>query len=113
MDCIAEMRVPTYRGVIWYAGFVGTVNVKASLGSDAHAISVDVKGSNAALAGLVKSAFATAKFSATCAGASFTMNFVYRIAGDKSKEPDNEVVWREPDTFEITARPPVPLESNP
>jgi len=113
IGCVTDMEVPAYRGVAWHATAVGTANATILLDSRARPRSIDVQASHPALADLVKRSLTASTFAASCAGQTLAINFVYRLAGDPDSEPRNEVRWQAPNTFEITARPPLAIRANP
>src|SRR5438552_3272307 len=99
MECVTDMAVPVYRGVVWYASITGTAEATIILDSRGHAASIDVKGSHPGLADLVKHSLATAGFDTRCGGEKIVIHFAYRLVGDASSEPINSVRWLSPDTF--------------
>jgi hypothetical protein len=51
--------------------------------------------------------FKKSSFLRQCAGKTIELTLKYRLEGLRSESPDNQVVIKFPDTFEITAHPPI------
>ena len=107
LACIAEMSVPTYRGVVWLSRTAGQATISIDIGSNGFPISVDVQSAQPLLVRYLKVSMQTVRFIDRCAGQTIKMTFVYRLIGDPGPEPRNEVTLKPQNTFEISARPPI------
>jgi hypothetical protein len=114
LACVVEMRVPTYEGAVWLARISGEATVSISIGPEGAPASVDVQKvqstNTPALVTWLKSQMSTVKFLPSCSGQTVDIRLVYRLIGGPEKaaryQPRNEVRFRAPRTFEITAPPP-------
>jgi hypothetical protein len=114
LACVAEMRVPTYEGAVWLARISGEATVSIGVGPEGAPASVDVQkvqSTNApALVSWLKLQMSTVKFLPSCSGQTVDIRLVYRLIGGPERalryQPRNEVKFRAPSTFEISAPPP-------
>lgn len=110
LACVAEMRVPTYQGTVWLARVSGEATVSIGVGTDGAPASVDVRSTEPALVSWLKSEMSTVRFLPSCSGQTVDIRLVYRLVGGREKaaryQPRNEVKFKAPSTFEISAPPP-------
>lgn len=109
LACIEEMQVPLYEGLMWVARASGLMRVSVNIGADAAATVVIVHGQPPIILEVLKSAMRAAKFSGRCSGQMIEVNFVYRLEGTPDSSPHNRIKIKSGNTFEIVARPPVPM----
>jgi len=109
IECIADMQLPVYRGIVWHAGITGTVKATIILGSNAKPLSINVQAAHPGLSDFVKRSLMTATFVGRCADQAVGMTFAYKLVGGPDAEPGNEIRLRDPSTFEITAHPSIPI----
>ena len=107
LGCINEMAVPVYAGVIWQARIVGTATVKLSLRADGSPSEVHVESPHVSLTNWLTWWFMKTSFLPRCGGQTIQLAIKYRLQGEKRESPENEVTVKFPNTFEITAHPPI------
>src|SRR5690349_17861688 len=114
LACVAEMTVPTYQGTLWLARVSGEATVSIRVGPEGVSASVDVqkvqRTTAPQLVSWLKSQMSTVKFLPSCSGQTVDIRLVYRLVGGPEKaaryQPRNEVKFKAPSTFEISAPPP-------
>jgi hypothetical protein len=106
--CVADMPIPAYRGVLWIARVTGDAKATIAIGAGGAPSSVEIQSTQRALVEWLKSTLLASIFLKKCAGQTIEIKFVYRLVGGEGDEPRNEVRLKGPNTFEITARPPIP-----
>jgi hypothetical protein len=108
LACISEMAVPVYAGMFWQAQTTGTVKVRIALSPGGTPSEVRVVESpHPSFTIWLPGWFKKSSFLTQCGGKTIELTFKYRLEGLRRESPDNEVVIKFPDTFEITAHPPI------
>jgi len=112
--CVEEMRVPLYDGLIWVARASGQLHASIAIGPDAAGTLIEIHSeSPRGLVETLKTALHDARFSSRCAGQTLEVTFIYRFEGAPNANPHNEVRFKTGNTFEIVARPPLPIPPQP
>lgn len=114
LACVTEMTVPTYQGYFWLARVSGAATVSISVGPEGAPASIDVQKVQSTgapqLVSWLKSQMSTVRFLPSCSGQTVDIRLVYRLVGGPEKaaryQPRNDVKFRAPSTFEISAPPP-------
>jgi hypothetical protein len=107
--CIKEMTVPVYGGAIWQAQVTGTARVEISLNPNGSPANVTATTDPYPVLGKwLESWFRKASFLPSCGAGPVVLKLIYKLDGAPKAAPDNRIVVRGPDTFEITANPPEP-----
>jgi hypothetical protein len=108
MACISDMALPVYAGIFWQAQTTGTVKVKIALSSGGTPSEVQViESPHPSFAIWLPGWFKKSSFLPQCGGKTIELTIKYRLEGLRRESPDNQVVIKFPDTFEITAHPPI------
>ena len=109
------MRVPDYdySRLAWVVHATGEVKALIVVGREGSPASLDVRGPFRILTAIVESSLKNSRFSRDCAGQTIEIKFVYRQEGDPSAEPWNRISLKRPNIFEIVARPPIPIPTQP
>jgi hypothetical protein len=111
LECVAEMDIPVYGGVIWQARVTGQASAVVTIGKNGIPLTVEVGSPHEALTNWLKWWFSKSRFQPRCAGQSIELRLVYRQEGEANAEPRNQVKFRSPNTFEIIANPPLRFET--
>jgi hypothetical protein len=107
------MPIPAYPRLFWVARVTGEAKVTITIGAGGAPALVDVQSARPQLAGWLKSSLQSAVFLDRCIGQTLEINLIYRLAGTPNAEPLNEIRMKGPNTFEITARNPIPIPPQP
>jgi hypothetical protein len=109
------MPVPDYDyyRLAWVVHATGEVKALIVVGREGSPASLDVRGPFRILTGSVESSLKGSRFSRDCAGQTIEIKFVYRQEGKPSAEPHSRISLKGPNTFEIVARPPIPIPTQP
>jgi hypothetical protein len=107
------MPIPLYQSVFWVARVAGEAKVTITIGAGGAPVSVDVQSVRPQLVAWLKSSLQSAVFLNRCIGQTLEINLIYRLAGTPNAEPLNEIRMKGPNTFEITAREPIPIPPQP
>ncbi len=113
LACVADMPIPVYRGLFWVARVTGEAKVTITIGPGGAPVSIDVQSVRPQLVAWLKSSLQPAVFLDRCIGQTLEINLIYRLAGTPNAEPLNEIRIKGPNTFEITARNPIPIPPQP
>ena len=107
-NCLESMTVPEYVGVIWQARITGTAKVTVTLDQNATASLIQVDSPHASLSNWLKWWFGNeVSFRRACRGKTVDFELNYALEGEKRETPDNQVVIKYPNGFQITAHPPI------
>jgi hypothetical protein len=109
LACVDDMPVPLYDGLAWVVRSSGEFQVSILMGPDAARTLIDVRGKSNLLLEILKSALREARFSPGCVGKRLELTFIYRLDGTPDASPHNAVRLQRGNTFEVVARPPVPI----
>src|SRR5882762_4128383 len=108
LACISDMALPVYAGILWQAQITGTARVRIALSPGGTPSEVRViESPHASFAIWLPGWFKKSSFLPQCAGKTIELTLKYRLEGLRRESPDNQVVIKFPDTFEITAHPPI------
>jgi hypothetical protein len=107
LECVSELSIPGYRALIWQARVTGKARVLLRVGSGGKPVLVDVESEEPKLSAWIKASFPKWSMLEVCAGTLVEIRFVYKLQGEESAEPRNEIVLRNANTFEIIAHPPI------
>jgi hypothetical protein len=108
--CVIELRLPTYSDLTWKAQLTGKASVSITIDAKGSP-SISVENVHAALKALMMTQLKESKFDPLCAGKTLHYTFEFRLSGPQSATLAHSVVYRPPNSFVITARPPVPFTS--
>lgn len=103
LDCIADLPLPGYEGLVWRVRAQGSARVSFSIGQDGKPISIGVEATHPLLGPWLKDQMQSARFRAECAGGILEINLVYRLTKDVATAPQSRITFKGPNTFEITA----------
>jgi hypothetical protein len=107
LACVERMPIPGYRGVLWMAQVSGQAQVRIVIGEDGKVSSIEVQSSQPILADWLKASLRNLSMYDNCAGSVVEINFIYRLLGDRSETPRDEILLKESNTFDIIAHPPI------
>lgn len=109
LSCIKEMTLPVYGGALWLANVKGAAKVQISLDSAGNASDVNVTAPYPSMAEWLKHWFRAATFVPECGDKPVVLNLIYKLEGPAQTSPDNHVIVKGPNTFEVTAHPSLPV----
>ncbi len=108
LACISDMALPVYAGILWQAQVTGTVKVRIALSPGGTPSEVRViESPHPSFTIWLPGWFKKSSFLPQCGGKTIALTIKYRLEGLRSESPDNQIVIKFPDTFEITAHPPI------
>jgi len=108
LACISDMALPVYAGIFWQAQVTGTVKVRIALSPGGTPSEVRViESPHPSFTIWLPGWFKKSSFLPQCGGKTIALTIKYRLEGLRRESPDNQIVIKFPDTFEITAHPPI------
>ena len=116
-QCIAKFPIPGYPGLARRARLVGTLTVVVSQDQDAKIRRISAQShlnndrAQIALLAPIENATRKSDFLPSCNGKDVTLTFEFRINGDPYDQQQEEVTFEYPSHFTISARPPIPTNS--
>jgi len=116
-QCIASFPIPGYPGLARRARLVGTLTVVVSLDQDGKIRRIAAQAhlnndrAQSALLTPIENAIRKSDFLPSCGGKDVTLTFEFRINGDPYDRQQEEVTFGYPSHFTISARPPIPTNS--
>lgn len=113
LACAEEMPIPLYDSLAWAAQASGTLRAVITIGTKETPERIEVRGEPPILVERLKAALGKAKFSSACAGRRVEIRLIYRLEGAPEANLHCELKLRSGNTFEITARPPLPIPAQP
>lgn len=111
LECIEQMTLPVYAGLVWQAQVVGVATVRLVVSWDGSASEVTIESPHKTLTAWVAGALRSARFRRECKGQAVVLTFKYSLQGEKRAAPDNQITVRHPGIVEIRAHPPVLRET--
>ncbi len=108
LSCISSLAVPGYAGLFWKAQTTGDVRLRLVLSKEGAVSDVRVVESpHPSFAIWLPQWFKKSSFLSRCGGKTLEITLRYQLEGKPSESPDNRIVVKYPDTFEIIASPPI------
>lgn len=109
LECLRDLEVPVYAGIMWRSGFIGTAKASFELAADGTVAKVTVVSPFVALSQILEGQLRKATFLPGCSGRTMKLDFIYNLLGPPAESPDNTIRVQGPRTFIITAHPQKPL----
>jgi hypothetical protein len=110
LDCVAELNIPVYEGILWRARISGDVSVSINIGKGGSS-TVRATGPHTSLVNWVEQEITKSTFRAVCDGRIINLFLSYHQEGPITESPVNRIKFRPPNRFEIIASPPPPIHT--
>lgn len=108
LSCVEKFEIPTYDPLLRNSNITGTVRIRARVGADGGAESIELDGTMGRLQEVFPIRLGPIAFHSECAGKFVEINLDYHFEGEPTERSSLvHVRITGPNSFEITVPPPI------